>query len=373
MRKKLLVFATISAMLFAATACSKGGNDAVPTPEPGQATVSPTAEAGSSTDTTEEAPYSNYDDYVADTVLPASYLGIEVKKVTDEDVNSYIQELLDESVYTEEVDHEVRTGDVVDIDYTGYMDGVAFDGGTGNIGTLEIGSGAFIDGFEDQLIGMKKGETRTIQVTFPDPYTNNPDYAGKAAEFVVTLNSVLQWVTPELTDAFVTELTEEQYTNTTDFLVAAREMLEYEQEYNDITKFLIENTTFNKLNTEMINYSYESTRSYYELYASMYGLDLDTFLLYNGIYDTASFWTDLQTRYEEEEKIRVALYSIAIKENITLTEEERVELLTEIAADSGMTYEEFMEQQTSTEEQTNQALYMEKALNYLRDNKVLVD
>ncbi|MDE7257698.1 MAG: FKBP-type peptidyl-prolyl cis-trans isomerase, partial [Lachnospiraceae bacterium] len=108
---------------------------------------------------------------------------------------------------TEEVTgRAVENGDTANIDFVGYIDGEAFDGGTGTGYDLTIGAHQFIDGFEDGLIGVNIGETVSLNLKFPDPYERNPDLAGVPVIFEVTVNSISKQVTPELNDEFVQTL-----------------------------------------------------------------------------------------------------------------------------------------------------------------------
>ena len=124
------------------------------------------------------------------------------KLTVDEDmVNSQIDYL--RKNYLTETEDAAKEGDTVNIDFVGKMNGEAFNGGSGTGYDLVLGSGSFIDGFEDQLIGAKKGEKLEVNVTFPESYPNNPDLAGKPAVFDVTVNKVSTM--PELTDQWVKE------------------------------------------------------------------------------------------------------------------------------------------------------------------------
>ena len=132
---------------------------------------------------------------------------ITKNEVTDEDLDSYIDYLLaaNES-YVDITDRDVaQNGDVANIDYVGKKDGVAFDGGTATGFDLDLGSGVFIDGFEDGVVGMKVGETKDLNLTFPEDY-NNEELAGADVVFTVTLNSIKEAVIPELTDEYVQSL-----------------------------------------------------------------------------------------------------------------------------------------------------------------------
>ena len=103
-------------------------------------------------------------------------------------------------------DRAVETGDTVNIDYTGYIDGEVFDGGSATGAPLTIGSKRFIEGFEDGLIGAEIGESVTLNLNFPDPYDPNPDLSGVPVVFEVKVNSIGKQIVPELTEDFVKSL-----------------------------------------------------------------------------------------------------------------------------------------------------------------------
>lgn len=152
-----------------------------------------------------------------DKIKIAQYKGVEVEKVEavkvlDEHVEESIQSTLQaKSTQKEITDRPVKEGDVVTIDYVGKKDGEAFDGGTAEDYQLPIGSGQFIDGFEDGIIGHETGETFDLNLTFPENYQSE-DLAGKEVVFTVTLDKIAEVVVPELTDELVAELSEESKT-----------------------------------------------------------------------------------------------------------------------------------------------------------------
>lgn len=128
-------------------------------------------------------------------------------KVTDHDLEHAIHHLLEDNAKFESVDRAVKVGDSALIDFTGYMDNVAFDGGAGQDYPLEIGSHTFIDTFEDQLVGHKKGEVVDVNVTFPKNYQAE-EFQGKKATFKVAIKDVREKVVPELSDKFIADTTE---------------------------------------------------------------------------------------------------------------------------------------------------------------------
>ena len=153
------------------------------------------------------------------------------KLTVDEDmVNSQIDYL--RKNYLTETEDAAKEGDTVNIDFVGKMNGEAFDGGSGTGYDLVLGSGNFIDSFEDQLIGAKKGEKLEVNVTFPESYPNNPDLAGKPAVFDVTVNKVSTM--PELTDQWVKEHAEDMGSKASDvasFRVEQQALLQAQVDY----------------------------------------------------------------------------------------------------------------------------------------------
>lgn len=181
----------------------------------------------------------------------------------------------------------IANGDTVNIDYVGSVDGVEFEGGNSNGEgyDLEIGSGTFIEGFEDQLIGHTPGEDITVTVTFPEDYSST-DLAGKEAEFAVTIHGV--YVTPELTDEFVKE-------NFSDVASSADEYRKYiENNYYTqhleeyLHNYIIDNSTINSYPNDYVKnlksitkYNDEYTLEYYNQMFSQYGMDS-----YQNVWDT---------------------------------------------------------------------------------------
>ena len=150
----------------------------------------------------------------SDYVTLGSYTGAEVNEekmeINDAIVDDYIESYLLPSFTTvEEVTgRSVEEGDTVNIDYAGYLDGEQFDGGTASGQNLTIGSHRFIDGFEEGLVGANVGDKLSLNLSFPDPYPNDPNLAGKPVVFEVTVNSIGVQVTPELNDEFAVKVGE---------------------------------------------------------------------------------------------------------------------------------------------------------------------
>ena len=143
-------------------------------------------------------------------VTLGQYKGLEAPKaevnVTDEDVDNRLNEMADRNSRLVSVEREIQKGDTADIDFEGFDNGVAFDGGKGENFDLEIGSGSFVPGFEDQLVGMKAGEEKDIDITFPENYT--PELAGKPVVFHVKVNEVKHKEVPAIDDEFAKDVSE---------------------------------------------------------------------------------------------------------------------------------------------------------------------
>ena len=143
-------------------------------------------------------------------VTLGQYKGLEVPKaqpeVTEKEIDAEIDRMAESVSRLQTAERAAQEGDTANIDFEGFIDGVAFDGGKGEGFDLKLGSGQFIPGFEEQVVGMRAGEERDIDVTFPEDY--HADMAGKDAVFHVKLNSVKETIRPELDDEFVKDVSE---------------------------------------------------------------------------------------------------------------------------------------------------------------------
>ncbi len=235
-------------------------------------------------------------DYVT---LPDNYTALPIKKSditpSAEDIQAQVDNLLAQYATTQEVTgRAAQSGDIVNINYAGTVDGVAFTGGTYQGYDLTLGSGSFIDGFEDQIIGHNVGDTFDVNVTFPDGYDDSTDsegntivLSGKAAVFSVTLNSISESVTPELTDAWV-----DANFGTSNDLHTAEAVRTYFSDAlydsnleNAIMDSLLDNSKFSELPTQATNYYICMFLNYYSQLCSYYSTDLNTFAQAQGYAD----------------------------------------------------------------------------------------
>lgn len=288
------------------------------------------------------------------------YKGVEYEpyntEVTEEEIQTRLDSFLNSHpVYEKVTDRDdVREGDTVNIDYTGYMDGEAFSGGSATGYDLTIGSGSFIPGFESGLIGAKEGATLDVTATFPEPYPNNTDFSGKEAVFTVTVNEIKLRQEIELTDELVAANTD--YATVADYraylessLREQKETYALTQKQNLVMGNLIEQTEFTGIAQEDIDSYYESSRSYYnqlaQVYESMYGYSFSMFILYFfGCTSEEDYENLLREQAQMEVKRTLILYYVIDKENITLSDEEYEEAMQRYATQYNVTVDELKEQ-----------------------------
>ncbi len=273
----------------------------------------------------------------------ADYANISVPAdevaATDEEVDADIQSTLEShKEASTDAALEIKDGDEVNIDYVGTIDGGEFDGGNSNGEgyDLTIGSGSFIDDFEQQLIGHKPGENVSVEVTFPDDY-DGEDVAGKDAVFAVTINSIS--VTPELTDAFVAEnITEEGVTTAEEYRNFVKNKF-YEQHLKEyLTNYIIENTTVKSYPSDYLKkvrattkYNDESMLQYF----SSYGMTNVRDLRDDSVKDELSYEKELRTRAKETAKNAMVYQAIFEDAGLTLDMEA---VFAEMTEESGEEY-----------------------------------
>mgnify|MGYP002578181062 CR=1 FL=1 len=260
-------------------------------------------------------------------VTLGEYKGLKAEKpevkVLAADVDERLKALADRNTRLVSVDRAAKSGDTAVIDFEGFLDGKPFDGGKGENHNLELGSGSFVPGFEDQVIGMKAGEEKDIDITFPEDY--HKELAGKAVVFHVKLNKVTETIVPEQDDEFAKDVSE---FDTLDELKAdirakalenAKKQADSAFEQAAVDK-AAENTTVdmpkalveNELDIQMERFGYQLQMSGYsmEQYAKMMGGDVST--MRNAFRPAA----------EKQAKISVTLEKIAEVEGITASDED---------------------------------------------------
>ena len=257
------------------------------------------------------------------------YKGIEVEKVvnpvTDEDINKQLDALREKNVTVETVDDRAaENGDDVVIDFEGFKDDVAFEGGKAEDFTLSLGSGQFIPGFEDQIVGHNAGEDFDINVTFPEEYQVK-ELAGAPAVFKIKLKSISKKVMPELDDDMVKDSTE--FDTVDEYKADVKKKLEEANEKHadseveaKIFDKVIENMTA-EIPQVMFDNRVNEMVSELEQRLAPQGISLDLYMQYTGqTIDTVK--KAYAEQAEKQVKLRLALEKIAKLENIEVTEEE---------------------------------------------------
>ena len=259
----------------------------------------------------------------------SEYRGVKVNvaapEVTDDEVDQKIQTNLKQNPNEIEVDRAAKDGDIVNIDYKGTKDGEAFDGGTAEGTDLTLGSKTMIDGFEDGLIGAKKGETKTLNLTFPEDYREE-SLAGQAVVFEVTVNSVKEKQDAVLDDAFVQRTSSYQTVDEykegirADLLTQKQKTAEQEME-QDVLQDVIGNSDF-KFSRNGISVRYNQMLKQYTNQAKMYGMTLSQMAQANGM-DEAGFKEYIYSSVKEAAKKEIVVKDIAAKEGLdNITDED---------------------------------------------------
>lgn len=383
MKKRVVMIALLLCVSIAAAGCSKETAD---NKDSGAATeeVTPTAEP----ETTEEAETDAVDEEagaeeeakttaellkdidVEKCVTLGEYKGITVEKsivsVTDEDVETELESAL--SDYPVEVNEAAEEGDTVNIDYVGTIDGEEFEGGTDQGADLLLGSGQFIEGFEDGLIGASAGETRTLDLTFPADYSE--DLAGKAVQFEVTVNAVKEPL-DEATDEWVAANIEGYYT-VDEYKAGIRSEQEENNEataeeqvrYTAWTQ-VIDASTINEYPETLVEMGKELYNQQAETYAQYAGMELDEFIQSSGLsqeeYDANC------EEYGKDVAARVLVnQAICNAEGFVIGDDGYKEELDKMLAEYGVTEDELME--SYGQDNVEQSIMMNRVSNLILEN-----
>lgn len=268
-------------------------------------------------------------DSAALVTLP-QYKGVTVPAeeytITDDELNTQINSILDQyATYDQIKDRAIADGDVVNIDYVGSVDGEEFSGGnTNGRGTLvTAGSDAYIDDFLTQIIGHTPGETFNVEVTFPDPYENNPDLAGKDAVFVTTINYIQgDKQVPELTDEFVSQTAAlADYGTAQGMKDTIRTSMENNKADNYVLQKVLDACQFSEFPADLVDQLVNVSMAQFESQASAYGLDMETARSMMG-YDSEDAQREAMTASAQEQlKTVVMLEAIAKAEGLTVDED----------------------------------------------------
>ena len=297
----------------------------------------------------EKEPYSDYD--LSEYVTVGEYKGLEYDKisvsVTDEEVEEEIQNRLESHATTEDSETgTVEDGDTVTIAYEGKVDGETFEGGSSDSYDLTIGSGSFIDGFEDGLIGKEVGSVVTLNLTFPEDYEQNTDLQGKDVVFEVNIKSKKVEVVPEYNMDFVSEYYSD-YDSLEAFEESVRQDLldsktqEAEAQVKDtLWQTIVAASEVKKYPEEEKNAIIESQSSSMKQTAEDYGMEWEDYLDAIG-YTEEELNSAIEEYAENTVFQEMLLYSIADAEGIEVTDDEYQEYLQELLTNAGMDEDSF--------------------------------
>lgn len=376
MKKRAIMISMLLVMALSVTGCSQKTatkDKDTKTEETAKTDDAEETESDNTEDTSEDTPttaelMAGID--VEKCVTLGDYKGVTVEKtiqsVTDEDVQNEIDNAL--ANYPVEVDQAAKEGDTVNIDYVGKIDGEEFDGGSDQGADLKLGSGKFIDGFEDGLIGARKGETRTLNLTFPEDYTQ--DLAGKAVEFTVTVNAVKEPLS-EPTDQWVADNIE-GYDNIADYKAGIRSEQEEsnEQTAENQVRYaawtqVIDNCTINEYPETLVEVGKKLYEQQVETYAKYAGMELDAYIESSGLTQE-----EYQSNMEEYGKNVAAqalvCQAICDKEGFAIGDDDYQKALQDMLTEYGCTEEELI--QTYGQDNVEQSIMLNRVSNLIMEN-----
>lgn len=311
---------------------------------------------------------SNGDLNVLDYVDLGDYKGIEltksITKVTDDEVTN---EMESKAVELTGSDVTVEDGDTAIIDFVGKLNGVAFDGGTASNYELEIGSGSFIDGFEDGLIGVKKGDTVDLNLTFPESYPST-ELAGKDVVFTVTVNGVKR--KPQLNDEWLAANT--NYATLAEFAAETKQKLEDAAETTASNTLessgldqVISNSTVKKYYKSLIEQGESQYEKRLNAYASAYGKSLSELLAAQGMTES-QYQNQKQKQAVSYAQVAMVVYAIAQDAGLSEADAEYQTILNDLANNYNMDAATFSS--TYGESLVKSSVMSQYAMNYIVSN-----
>ena len=311
-------------------------------------------------------------------VTLGAYKGIEVEKqeynVTDEMVEAEIDKEREKIASTSEItDRPVANGDKINLDYSGSVDGVKFEGGTAEGQELTIGSGTFIPGFEEQLVGMNPGEEKDITVTFPEKY-HSEELAGKEAVFHVKVNAILETNLPEADDEFAKDVSE--FDTIAELRADERKKLEEAEALhaknvreNALITKACENATV-EIPEAMIERQMDHMLNDIRYRLSMQGISLEDYCKYTGS-SIEAMRKEMRGDAEKRVKSQLVLEAISKAEALEATAEEIEQKLDEYAAQFGDKAESFKKGLTEEDKlYFADQIVLDKTIALLCDNAV---
>ena len=306
------------------------------------------------------------------------YKGVKIDKidteVTDEDVDKEIKREQEANARTITVtDRPIKDGDTAVIDFEGFIDDVAFEGGKGENYPLVIGSGSFIPGFEDQLIGKNSGDETDVNVTFPEDY-NSKDLAGKAAVFKVKINEIKEKELPELDDEFASEVSEfdtmAEYREDVKKNLAEKKEKEAKDKKEDAVIEAIVKDSKMDIPEAMIETNVKNMINDYARRLQSQGLSLEQYFMFTGL-DMDKFAEQMRPGAVKRIESRLILEAIVKAENFEVTDEEYEKELERMAEQSKIEVDKLKEYIGDDEygkDQIREDIKIQKAVDLIVDN-----
>ena len=309
------------------------------------------------------------------------YKGIEVEKadlaVTEEELNEELDKVRNQQARTITVeDRAVQDGDTAVIDFEGFVDGVAFEGGKGNDFPLTIGSHSFIDNFEEQLIGKNIGEEVEVNVTFPEQYQAE-ELAGKAAMFKVTIKEIKCKELPELDDEFAQDISDfetlAEYKADVEAKIKERKEAAAKTAKEDqVIEKIIENAAM-EIPEPMIDEQCREMAQDFSRRIQSQGLTLEQYFQFTGM-DASKFLEQMKPQALKRIQSRLVLEAVVKAENIEANEEDMNKAIEEMAAAYGMKAEEVKEKIVNEQlDMFKLDLAVQKAVDFVVDASVEVE
>ena len=303
------------------------------------------------------------------------YKGLEAPKaevkVTAADVTARLKEMADRNSRLVSVERAVKKGDTADIDFEGFDNGVPFDGGKGENFDLEIGSGSFVPGFEDQLIGMKAGEEKDIDITFPENYT--PELAGKPVVFHVKVNEVKVKEVPAMDDEFAKDVSE--FDTLKDLKADIKKKLTTERTeaaqraFEDVLMAKVAESIEAEIPTEMVELQAAQMTEGFKQQLASQGIPFDQYLKMTGTTE-ADFLSQAHGPAQEQVRMDLAVEAIIKAEGLEATDDEVNAEMQKLADKYGMDLESVKKYLPAA--QVREQVIREKVVKLVADSAVAV-
>lgn len=373
MKKRIALLLAAALAVTTLVSCgSDAGTKADSTESSISAELLATVDLDSLSDVAENKPVEDY-------VTLGEYKGVQVTipkvVVSQEEIDELALQVYMENVTEENgviKDRPIELGDTANIDYVGKKDGVAFAGGTASGYDLGIGSGSFIAGFEDGLVGVTPGEVVDLNLTFPEQY-QSAELAGQEVVFTVTVNYILP---TEIDDKVVKSFGKEEFSNAEELKAYAKEYLEtsYASQYQSDAEYevlakIMEDATFTEIPEELMEKQRELVKSTLSMFASYYGVTADDYVMYFYGMDAATF---VELQADDYARQQLVYQAIANAEGLNISDRALTEKLLQDASKAGAaSLEAYLGD--ADKEDYRDSMMLENVFNFIQENAVITE